>query len=150
MKLSASIPSLKSEAKRIAKMEGIPHAEALNKIARREGFNSWSLLASKADAHEATQRQQLPKTITTLPLTGFLRKEAVAIAEQAFVTALGRIEARHPRQARRHWNAEAYVDRTLTPDMLPIDTEYALSLFEAFIVTDAVEAAVDADADAGD
>jgi hypothetical protein len=29
--------------------------------------------------------------------------------------------------------------------MLPIETEYALSLFEAFIVMDAVYAAIDAD-----
>ena len=52
-----------------------------------------------------------------------------------------------PGDARRTWDAEAYVDRVLTPDMLPIDTDYALSLFEAFIVMEAVDAAVDADAE---
>lgn len=147
MKLSASIPKLKSQAKRKAREEGIPLAEALNHIAKREGFNSWSLLAKKFDEHEAAQRQELPKTITELPLSGFLRKEAVATAEEAFARALGRMEARNPRDARPTWDAEAYVDRVLTPDMLPIDTDYALSLFEAFIVMDAVDAAVDADAE---
>ena len=146
MKLSASIPNLKSQAKRKAKEEGIPLFEALNHIAQREGFSSWSLLARKLEEHEEARRQQLPKTIVELPLTGFLRKEAVSIAEQAFAKALGRMEARNPRKARAGWNAEAYVDRTLTEDMLPIDTDYALSLFDAFIVMEAVEAAVDADA----
>jgi len=150
MKLSASIPNLKSQAKRKAKEEGIPLAEAYDHIARREGFETWSLLARKFEEHEEAQRQELPKTITDLPLTGFLRKEAVSIAEEAFARALGRMEARHPRDARRTWDAGAYVDRTLTPDMLPIDTDYALSLFEAFIVMDAVDAAVDTDADAED
>ena len=146
MKLSASIPNLKSEAKRKAKAEGIPLAETLNRIARREGYNSWSLLAKKFEEHEEAQRKELPKTIVALPLTGFLRKEAVSIAEEAFARALGRMEARNPRRAKSGWNAEAYVDRVLTEDMLPIDTDCALSLFEAFIVMDAVDAAVDADA----
>lgn len=148
MKLSASIPNLKSQARRKAKAEGIPLSQALNHIAQREGFNSWSLLATKFEEHEEGQRQQLPKMITELPLTGFLRKEAIATAEEAFATALGRMEARNPRPARKAWDAGAYVDRTLTEDMLPIETDYALSLFEAFIVMEAVEAAVDADADA--
>lgn len=148
MKLSTSIPNLKSQAKRKSKAEDIPLSEALNHIAQREGFNSWSLLAKKFEEYEEAQRQQLPAMITELPLTGFLRKEAVSIAEEAFVTALGRMEARNPRKARSHWDAEAYVDRVLTEEMLPIETDYALSLFEAFIVTDAVDAAVAADADA--
>ena len=147
MKLSASIPKLKSQAKRKAKEDGILLAEALNHIAKREGFDSWSLLARKFEEHEAAQRQELPKTITELPLTGFLRKEAVSTANEAFARALGRMEARNPRDARRTWDAEAYVDRVLTPDMLPIDTDYALSLFESFIVKEAIDAAVDDDAE---
>jgi hypothetical protein len=146
MKLSASIPNLKSQAKRKAKDEGIPLAEALNQIAQREGFSSWSLLAKKFKEHEETQRQQLPKVITELPLTGFLRKEAISIAREAFARALGRMEARNPRKAASVWDAEAYVDKLLNEEMLPIDTDYALSLFEAFIVMETVEAAVDADA----
>ncbi len=147
MKLSASIPNLKSQAKCRSKAEGIPLSEALNYIAQREGFNSWSLLAKKFEEYEEAQRQQLPAMITELPLTGFLRKQAISIAEEAFATALGRMEARNPRPARKGWDAEAYVDRTITKDMLPIETDYALSLFEAFIVMDAIYAAVDADAD---
>lgn len=150
MKLSASIPNLKSEAKRKAKAEGIALSEALNHTAQREGYNNWSLLAKKAEEHTEAQRNALPKTIVALPLTGFLRKEAVSIAEEAFARALGRMEARKPRKARSSWNAEAYVDRVLTKEMLPIDTDYALSLFEAFIVMEAVDAAVEADADAND
>lgn len=150
MKLSASIPNLKSEAKRKARDEGIALTEALNRIAQREGFKSWSLLAKKSEEHEEAQRQQLPKMITELPLTGFLRKEALRTAEEAFIRALGRMEARNPRKASRSWSAEAYVDRVLTDEMLPIETDYALSLFEAFIVMDAVDAAVDADTDVGD
>jgi hypothetical protein len=146
MKLSAPIPILKSQAKRLAKEEGIPLSEALNCVAQREGFNSWSLLAKKSDEHEAAERQKLPAMITELPLTGVLRKEALSIAEASFAKVLGRMEARNPRKARSGWNAEAYVDRVLTSDMLPIETDYALSLFEAFIVMDAVNAAVDADA----
>jgi hypothetical protein len=145
MKLSASIPNLKSEAKRLAKAESIPLTAALNRIAQREGFNSWSLLAKKFEQYEEAQREKLPSMITALPLTGRLRKEAVSIAEEAFARALGRMEARNPRKAKHGWSVEAYVDRVLTADMLPIDTDYALSLFEAFIVMDAVEAAVDAD-----
>ena len=93
------------------------------------------------------QRQTLPKTIVELPLTGLLRKEAVSTAKSAFANALGRMEARNPRTARSSWNAEEYVDRVLTSDMLPIETDYAFSLFEAFIVMEAVDAAVDADAE---
>jgi hypothetical protein len=147
MKLSASIPNLKSQAKRKAKEQGIPLSEALNEIAQREGFNSWSLLAKKFEEYETAQRQTLPKTIVELPLTGLLRKEAVSTAKSAFAKALGRMEARNPRTARSSWNAEEYVDRVLTSDMLPIETDYALSLFEAFIVMEAVDAAVDADAE---
>mgnify|MGYP003508810665 CR=1 FL=1 len=52
MKLSASIPNLKSQAKRKAKEGGIPPAEALNHIAMREGFETWSLLARKFEEQD--------------------------------------------------------------------------------------------------
>ncbi len=79
MKLSASIPNLKSQAKRKAKAEGIALADALNQIAKSEGFNSWSLLAKKFEEHEEAQRKSLPKMIVELLLTGLLRKEAMSI-----------------------------------------------------------------------
>jgi len=48
MKLSAPIYQLKSKAKTIKKERGIALSEALNLVAQEEGFNSWSLLASKS------------------------------------------------------------------------------------------------------
>lgn len=49
MKLSAPIHVLKSEAQRLKKEKSITNTEALDLIAQREGFNSWSLLQSKKD-----------------------------------------------------------------------------------------------------
>ena len=48
MKLSAPIHILKSRAKSLKKERGITLSEALNEVAKSEGFNSWSLLQSKA------------------------------------------------------------------------------------------------------
>ncbi len=50
MWLSAPVYRLKREAKLLARQESIPLHEALNRIAEREGFTSWSLLVSKAPA----------------------------------------------------------------------------------------------------
>ena len=47
MKLSAPIHVLKSQAKLLKKDLGISSVQSLNQIARREGYNSWSLLKSK-------------------------------------------------------------------------------------------------------
>ena len=53
--LSAPFHVLKQQAKQIKVKDGISRAEALNAVARREGYNSWSLLASryKARAHRS-------------------------------------------------------------------------------------------------
>ena len=48
MKLSSPIYQLKRRARAIARHEGIPLHRAQDRIARLEGFASWSLLASKA------------------------------------------------------------------------------------------------------
>jgi replicative DNA helicase len=48
MKLSAPIPRLKSQARSLSRSEGIPLHEALDRVARREGFNAWSLLVNRA------------------------------------------------------------------------------------------------------
>ena len=48
MKLSAPIYVLKSQAKELKRTKQITMVEALNQIAQREGFSSWSLLQSKA------------------------------------------------------------------------------------------------------
>ncbi len=47
MKLSAPIYRLKREAKTLSRQESISHLEALDRIAVREGFKTWSLLAAK-------------------------------------------------------------------------------------------------------
>lgn len=49
MKLSAPIHVLKAQAGQLKKEKSITNTEALNLIANREGYNSWSLLQSKKD-----------------------------------------------------------------------------------------------------
>jgi hypothetical protein len=92
--------------------------------------------------------------VIPLPLLGSFRdRDHIRAAERRFVFPVTEFRKRRTR-ARTTARVRArlvipldqpYVDRTLTEDMLPIDTDYALSLFEAFIVSDAVYAAVDAD-----
>lgn len=55
MKLSAPIHVLKSKAKSLKKSKSITMTEALNEIAKAEGYSSWSLLQSKA-------KDMFPKT----------------------------------------------------------------------------------------
>jgi replicative DNA helicase len=50
MKLSAPLYHLKRKAKLLSRKEKIPLHEALDRIAQREGFNGWSLLAAKVTA----------------------------------------------------------------------------------------------------
>jgi len=47
MKLSSPVHVLKSQAKDLKKNQSISMTEALNNIAKREGYSSWSLLYSK-------------------------------------------------------------------------------------------------------
>lgn len=49
MKLSSPIHVLKSKAKKLKSEQSISMTQALDLVAREEGFNSWSLLASKKD-----------------------------------------------------------------------------------------------------
>jgi hypothetical protein len=44
------IKNLKREAKKLSKRDGIPHVEALNRIAIREGFPNWWYLQHKAQS----------------------------------------------------------------------------------------------------
>ncbi len=48
MKLSAPVYLLKRQARLLSRDERIPLHQALDRIARREGYSSWSLLASRA------------------------------------------------------------------------------------------------------
>ncbi|AFL50810.1 replicative DNA helicase [Sinorhizobium fredii] len=50
MKLSAPIYHLKRKAKRLSRDENIPLHAALDRVALQEGYNDWSLLASKLSA----------------------------------------------------------------------------------------------------
>ncbi|MCI5074923.1 DNA helicase [Oricola sp.] len=50
MKLSAPLYALKREAKALSRTESIPLHAALDRIARREGFQAWSLLMARAAA----------------------------------------------------------------------------------------------------
>mgnify|MGYP001198533894 CR=1 FL=1 len=47
MKLSAPIHVLKSQAQLLRRDQSISNTDALNLIAKREGYNSWSLLHSE-------------------------------------------------------------------------------------------------------
>jgi replicative DNA helicase len=50
MKLSAPLYHLKRKAKLLSRAESIPLHEALDRIARQEGFSGWSLLTAKVTA----------------------------------------------------------------------------------------------------
>ena len=52
MTLSAPIYVLKQQAKILSRKEGIPLHQALDRIARQEGFSAWSLLAAKTMSKE--------------------------------------------------------------------------------------------------
>jgi replicative DNA helicase len=56
MKMSAPIYRLKRQARILSRREGIPHHQALDRVARDEGFDSWSLLASRATEDRSGKR----------------------------------------------------------------------------------------------
>jgi replicative DNA helicase len=56
MRLSQPIFRLKHEAKKLSREAGIPLGEALNRLARKEGFSSWSLLAARASASRLSSK----------------------------------------------------------------------------------------------
>ena len=51
MKLSVPIYSLKRRAKSVSRQENIPLHTALDKVAKTEGFDNWSLLAARTKAN---------------------------------------------------------------------------------------------------
>ena len=59
MKLTAPLHVLKGKAKELKRSQAIPLSEALNRIAREEGFASWSLLQSKAKAFVPKTQEEL-------------------------------------------------------------------------------------------
>jgi len=64
MKLSAPIYELKSEAKRLKRTGAMPMVAALNHIAQREGYASWSLLQARAGKRPSTRIDQLFDQLT--------------------------------------------------------------------------------------
>lgn len=55
MHLSAPIYALKRAAKRLERDTGLAHHAALDKVAQREGFQSWSHLSASCDTKPAVQ-----------------------------------------------------------------------------------------------
>jgi hypothetical protein len=56
MRLSAPIYRLKRQAKLLSRETGVPLNEALNSVAKDEGFQSWSLLAARYAADSPAQQ----------------------------------------------------------------------------------------------
>lgn len=148
MNLSAPINELKRKAKLIRREEGIPLNQALPRIAKEEGYASWELLIREYEAQKPKPAAQ-PRVgyqISSLPVDASYRMEAIEIANSTFEMVMRRIEPDNPKDTRALWNAEDYVDNHhLSEDMLPIDSEYALSLIEAFLVHHVIDLAVQAD-----
>ncbi|MGR3512265.1 MAG: hypothetical protein ACU0GG_05830 [Paracoccaceae bacterium] len=148
MNLSAPINELKRKAKLIRREESIPLNQALARIAKEEGYASWGLLIREHEAQKPKPKVQ-PRTgyqITSLPVDASYRKEAIELANSTFELVMRRIEPENPKDTRALWDAEDYVDNHhLSADMLPIDSEYALSLIEAFLVHYVIDLALRAD-----
>mgnify|MGYP003576032709 CR=1 FL=1 len=72
--------------------------------------------------------------IIALPMKGIRLKKFIEVANWKFEDLMETMEPEHPEVIRRLWNAEAYVNQVITPDKLPIDRNYALSLVEAFLI----------------
>ena len=148
MNLSAPINELKRKAKLLGRSKGIPLNQAYARIAKEEGYASWGLLIRDYEAQRSTPNVQ-PRTgyqITSLPVDDTYRIEAIELANSTFEMVMRRIEPDNPVEVRRLWNAADYVDNHhLSSGMLPIDSEYALSLIEAFLVHYVIDLAVQAE-----
>ena len=148
MNLSAPINKLKRKAKLLHRAEDIRLHEAYARIAKEEGYTSWGLLIRDYEAQRPKPNVELRTgyEITSLPVDDAYRKEAIALANSTFEMVMRRIEPDSPVETRRLWDAAKYVDNHhLSSDMLPIDSEYALSLIEAFLVHYVIDLAVEAD-----
>ncbi len=144
MAFSAPINELKRKAKLLGRKEGIPHNQALDKIAREEGYPKWGLLIREYEKQKS--RPTSGGVIENLPFDEDYRKEAIELANATFERVIRRIEPDNPKTTRELWDAAEYIDNHhLSADMLPIDREYALSLIEAFLVHYVIDLAVKAD-----
>jgi len=148
MELSAPINELKRKAKLLRRETGVSHNKALDHIAADESYGSWSILIRKYE-DQKPRPTNLPKSgypITSLPFDADYRSEAIELANSTFEEVVRRIEPDNPKMTRELWDADDYVDNHhLYDHMLPIDSEYALSLIEAFLVHRVIELATKAD-----
>jgi hypothetical protein len=148
MNLSAPINELKRKAKLLGRSKDIPLNQAYARIAKEEGYESWGLLIRDFEAQRPKPNVQ-PRTgyqITSLPVDDAYRNEAIELANSTFEMVMHRIESDNPVETRRLWDAAEYIDsHHLSSDMLPIGSEYALSLIEAFLVHYVIDLAVQAD-----
>jgi hypothetical protein len=88
--------------------------------------------------------------ISSLPLNKDDREELITVANQVFERIFERIEPDNPKLTRSLWNAGRYIDEELlSPNMLPIDRDYALSLIDSFLVGYVIQLAAQADDQAG-
>lgn len=152
MTLSAPIYRLKRRAKLLSREAGIPLNQALDRVAKDEGFRIWSLLVARNPAQSAAAKTRASSSqITALPLSKADRAEFVETANKVFEAVFHRIEPQNPEATRRLWDAEYYVDELLLrDDMLPIGRDYALSLIDAFLVQHVIGLAVQADEQAAE
>lgn len=82
------LKNLKREAKRLQRAEGVPHVEALNRIAVREGYPSWWHLQHQSGLMQAKEApvQAVPESNPTVkrnPLIETTREEAAMLVKQA-------------------------------------------------------------------
>lgn len=148
MELSAPINELKRKAKLLRRETGIPLHKALKQIAAEEGYASWSMLIRKYEDQKPrpTNPSKSGYQITSLPIDTNYRSEAIKLANSTFENIVRRVEPDNPKMTRELWDVADYVDNHhLSDHMLPIDSEYALSLIEAFLVHHVIGLATKAD-----
>ena len=76
----------------------------------------------------------MQEKIASLPIEGELREVFREVAEAAFEECIERVAPESPETVMAMWNVDDYINWLLQPEMLPIETEYALSLAETFIM----------------
>jgi hypothetical protein len=148
MNLSAPIHELKRKAKLLSRSASIPLNQALKQVAAQEGYPSWGVLIRAYEGQRPKPTASLSKgyLIETLPVSEDYRRQSIELANHTFERVLRRINADNPNETRLLWDAAEYVDQYhLTEDILPIDSEYALSLIEAFLFHHVIALAVEAD-----
>jgi len=95
---------------------------------------------------ERKMKNKTTAQISALPLGSADRIEFIKTANLSFERVFDRIEPENPELVRTRWDAEKYIDEdVLTPDRLPIDRDYALSMIDAFMVGYVIQLAAEAD-----